>query len=199
MAIDHEKKSNDEELRIGKKLKELRMQKGFSLEDVSAVSGIEVSMLSQFENGEIIPPLATLQNLSKAFDIKMVHFFQDTVSSEKISVTRSHERVKIERRPHHKKGEIDYIYEALEVRKSDKHMEPFMVEIKNKDTAEMVFVEHQGEEFVFLLEGELEFRSLDRVEVLEPGDSIYFESDISHSFRCLSDDPAKAIIVLWGL
>ena len=199
MAIDYENESNDEELRIGKKLKELRMQKSFSLEDVSAVSGIEVNMLSQIENGEIIPPLATLQNLAKAFDVKMVYFFQDTVSSEKISVTRSNERVKIERRPHHKKGEIDYIYEALEVRKGDKHMEPFMVEIRNKDTAEMVFVEHQGEEFVFLLDGELEFRSLDRVEVLQPGDSIYFESDTSHSFRCLSDDPARAIIVLWGL
>ena len=38
---------------------------------------------------------------------------------------------------------------------------------------------------------------IDRVEVLEPGDTIYFESDISHSFRCLSEQPARAVVVLW--
>lgn len=199
MKDDHEIKPHMEELRIGKKLKKLRMQKGFSLEDAAAVTGIETDIIAQIESGKIVPPLATLQNISKAFDVNIVHFFQDTVSSDKISVTRSNERIKIERRPHHKKGEVDYVYEALEARKNDKHMEPFIVEIKNRKTSEMVFVKHEGEEFLFLLEGKLEFRSHNRVETLDPGDSIYFESDINHSFRCLSDQPARAIVVLWGL
>ncbi|MFH0787806.1 MAG: cupin domain-containing protein, partial [Pseudomonadota bacterium] len=74
----------------------------------------------------------------------------------------------------------------------------FLVEFPILDTSELVFVSHEGEEFLHLLEGELEFRTVDRVEVLEPGDSIYFESDISHSFRCLSQVPAKAIVVVWS-
>ena len=82
MAIDHENEFNDEELRIGKKLKELRIEKGFSLEDVSAVSGIEVDVVSRLENGKIIPSLGMLQNLAKVFNVKMVYFFQDAVSSE---------------------------------------------------------------------------------------------------------------------
>ena len=61
-----------------------------------------------------------------------------------------------------------------------------------------VFVNHEGEEFLHLLEGNLEFRSVDRVEVLEAGDSIYFESDLSHSFRCLGEQRAKAIVVVWS-
>jgi quercetin dioxygenase-like cupin family protein len=77
-------------------------------------------------------------------------------------------------------------------------MEPFLVEFPNMETSEMVFVSHEGEEFLHLLEGRLEFRTTDRVEVLDPGDSIYFESDISHSFRCLSEPPAKAIVVVWS-
>ena len=62
----------------------------------------------------------------------------------------------------------------------------------------MVFVSHDGEEFLHLLEGTLEFRSVDRVEVLEAGDSIYFESDLSHSLRCLGEKSAKAVVVVWS-
>ena len=62
----------------------------------------------------------------------------------------------------------------------------------------MVFMNHEGEEFLHVLEGSLEFRSVDRVELLKAGDSIYFESDLSHSFRCLGEEPAKAIVVVWN-
>ena len=77
-------------------------------------------------------------------------------------------------------------------------MEPFMVEFPVQETSDMVFVNHEGEEFLHLLEGNLEFRSVDRVELLEAGDSIYFESDLSHSFRCLGEQPARAIVVVWS-
>ena len=62
----------------------------------------------------------------------------------------------------------------------------------------MVFVSHEGEEFIFVLEGTLEFRSDERTEVLEAGDAIYFESDINHSFRALGEKPATAIGVIWA-
>ena len=73
-----------------------------------------------------------------------------------------------------------------------------MVEFPVQDTSEMVFMSHQGEEFLHLLEGRLEFRSIDHVEVLNPGDSIYFESDLSHSLRCLGEQAAKALVVVWS-
>ncbi|MGZ3607481.1 MAG: cupin domain-containing protein, partial [Syntrophales bacterium] len=62
-------------------------------------------------------------------------------------------------------------------------MEPLLVEFQPVDTGDMVFTNHEGEEFIFVLEGRLEFRTNDRVERLEPGDTIYFESDINHGFR----------------
>ena len=77
-------------------------------------------------------------------------------------------------------------------------MEPFMVEFPVQETNEMVFMSHSGEEFLYLLEGQLEFRSIDHVEVLNLGDSIYFASDISHSLRGLGEKPAKAIVVVWS-
>jgi len=199
MTIDHEINLEVEALSIGAKIRKLRQEKRYSLEDLVAVTGLEHELLSQIEANEVVPPVATLLNLAKALNTNMVYFFQDSVSTEKIAVTRRNERVRIERRPHHEKGEVTYLYQALETKKANKHMEPFLVEFKKQDTSDMVFVRHEGEEFLYLLEGSLEFRSIDRVEVLEPGDSIYFESDVSHSFRCLSEQPAKAIVVVWAM
>lgn len=187
-----------EALRIGARVRELREKRRYTLQDLSAKTGLSKEELSQIEHSMTVPPVATLLKMAKALEVGMGYFFQEKSGSEEIAVTRLSERVRIKRRPHHQKGEVNYIYEALETKKSDKHMEPFMVEFPPQDTSEMVFVSHDGEEFLTLLEGKLEFRTQSRVELLDPGDSIYFVSNISHSFRCLGDRTAKAIAVVWS-
>jgi len=187
-----------EELKIGDKMKELRQKNRYTFQDLSAKTGLTREYLLQVENNELVPPVATLLKLAKALHVNMSYFFQDQAGSDKIAVTRVRERTRVERRPHHQKDEVNYVYEALEAHKADKQMQPFLVEFPPQDTSQMIFVSHEGEEFLHLLEGKLEFRSIDRVEVLDPGDSIYFESDVSHSFRCLGDKPARAIVVVWG-
>lgn len=185
-------------LKIGSKVRELRQKKHYTLQDVAAKSGLSKPFLSQIENDHVVPPVATLLKLARAFDVGLAYFFQDEVGIDRIAITRRDERVRVERRPHHRKGEVNYIYEALDTKKTNKHMEPFLVEFPVQDTSEMIFMNHEGEEFLHLLEGTLEFRSTDRLEVLEPGDSIYFESELSHSFRCLGEKSARAIVVVWN-
>ncbi len=185
-------------LKLGSKVRELRQKKHYTLQDVAAKTGLSKPFLSQIENDHVVPPVATLLKLAKAFNVGLAYFFQDEVGIDRISITRRNERIRVEKRPHHRKGEVNYIYEALETRKSNKHMEPFLVEFPIQDTSEMVFMNHEGEEFLHVLEGTLEFRTVDRVEILKPGDSVYFESNLSHSFRCLGDKPARAIVVIWN-
>jgi transcriptional regulator with XRE-family HTH domain len=185
-------------LKIGSKVRELRQKKHYTLQDVAAKTGLSKPFLSQIENDHVVPPVATLLKLARAFDVGLAYFFQDEVGIDRIAITRSDERVRVERRPHHRKGEVNYIYEALDTKKTNKHMEPFLVEFPVQDTSEMIFMNHEGEEFLHVLEGSLEFRSIDRVEILGPGDSIYFESELSHSFRCLGEKPARAIVVVWS-
>ncbi len=183
--------------KIGDKIKELRQKHRYTIQDMTAKTGLPQNILTQIENNEIVPPVATLLTLATALQVGMVYFFQDTAGSQKIAVTRKNERVRIERRPHHQNGEVNYIYETLEAKKTNKHMEPFIVEFPRLDTADMIFVSHKGEEFLHVLEGKLEFRSVEEVHVLDPGDSIYFESDIAHSFRCLGEQTARAIVVVY--
>ena len=185
-------------LKIGSKVRELRQKKHYTLQDVAAKTGLSKPFLSQIENDHVVPPVATLLKLARAFDVGLAYFFQDEVGIDRIAITRRDERLRVERRPHHRKGEVNYIYEALDTKKTNKHMEPFLVEFPVQDTSEMIFMNHEGEEFLHVLEGTLEFRSTDRLEVLEPGDSIYFESELSHSFRCLGEESARAIVVVWN-
>ena len=187
-----------EGLKIGRVVKELRHKNQITRNDLAAKTGIPKSVIAEIESGDVVPPVATLLKLAKVFNVGMASFFEEETSGMKISVTRSGERIRIKRRPHHHEGELDYIYESLETHKSDKHMEPLFVEFQPLDTGDMVFTNHEGEEFLFVLEGRLEFRTDDRVEILEPGDTIYFESDINHSFRSLDEKPAKAIAVVWS-
>ena len=185
-------------LKLGSKVRELRQTKHYTLQDVAAKTGLSKPFLSQIENDHVVPPVATLLKLARAFNVGLAHFFQDEVGTDKIAITRSKERVRVEKRPHHRKGEVNYVYEALDTKKVNKKMEPFMVEFPVQDTSDMVIVNHEGEEFLHVLEGRLEFRTVDRVEVLESGDSIYFESELSHSFRCLGDKSARALVVVWS-
>ncbi|MCD6153446.1 MAG: helix-turn-helix transcriptional regulator [Syntrophobacterales bacterium] len=187
-----------DELKIGSKVRELRQKKHYTLQDLVTKTGLSKSVLTEIEDGDTIPPVATLLKLSKALKVGMAYFFEDEVISEKISVTRSGERMRLERRPHHHEGEVDYSYETLETKKPDKHMEPLLVEFRPMDTSDMIFMSHEGEEFLYVLEETLEFRTDDRIEILNPGDTIYFESDINHSFRSLTDQPARAIVVVWA-
>jgi transcriptional regulator with XRE-family HTH domain len=198
MAGRKKKTQADDRLRIGAKIKERRQKKRLTLEDLEAKTGIVKSVLAKIEKEETVPPLGTLLKLSKALDISMAYFFEDEVELERISVTRSGERVRVKRRPHHQEGEVDYVYESLESRNPNKHMEPFLVEFLPLETGDMVFMSHEGEEFHFVLEGKVEFRTDDRVEVLYPGDSLYFESEINHSFRSLEGKPARVVACVWS-
>lgn len=191
------KEGKSEKLKIGTKIRNLRQKRKYTIEDLATKTGVSKSLLSEIESGEVSPPIATLINLATALKTRMAYFFDEVEKAAHISVTRKGERIVVKRRPHHHEGEVDYIYESLEMNKPDKHMEPFLVEFKPMDRNDMIFMSHRGEEFLYLLEGDLEFRTDDRVEVLAPGDAIYFESEINHSFRALKKK-ARAVVVVWS-
>lgn len=94
--------------------------------------------------------------------------------------------------------ESGYYYEALAFKKPKKYMEPFLVEFKRKRVDQLSYFSHDGEEFIYLLEGILEFRTESQQYILQPGDSLYFESSIPHAYRALERKNAKALSVIYA-
>ena len=198
MPQDAQTGSAVEDLRIGGKIRDLREKNFFTQQDLAAKTGLTRAVLAEIEADEVMPPVATLLKLARALNVGMAYFFKDEAPVEQVSITRAGERVRVKRRPHHREGEVDYVYESLEARMPGKHMEPLRVDFVPMETADMVFTSHEGEEFLFLLEGTLELRTNDRVETLSAGDALYFDSVLNHSFRSLTDQPARAVVVVWN-
>jgi transcriptional regulator with XRE-family HTH domain len=192
--IKHEVKK----LHIGRKIRDLRKKAGFVLQDLSDQTGLSKPLLSQIEREVVSPPIATLLKISKALNVNLSFFFQDSDPEEKVVLVRRDESKVIDSR-YFGRDESGYYYEALAYKKSKKYMEPFLVEFKRKRADKLSYFSHEGEEFIYLLEGKLEFRTENEQYVLNPGDSLYFESSIPHAYRALERKNAKALTVVYPL
>ncbi|MDI7260549.1 MAG: cupin domain-containing protein [Thermodesulfobacteriota bacterium] len=190
--IKHEVKK----LHIGKKIHNLRKKAGFVLQDLSNRTGLSKPLLSQIEKEMVSPPIATLLKISKALNTNISFFFQNDGSEEKVVMVRKDESKVIDSR-YFGREESGYYYEALAYKKAKKYMEPFLVEFKRKRVDQLSYFSHDGEEFIYLLEGTLEFRTEDQQYILQPGDSLYFESSIPHAYRALERRNAKALTVIY--
>jgi transcriptional regulator with XRE-family HTH domain len=190
--IKHEVKK----LHIGKKIRDLRKKAGLVLQDLSNRTGLSKSLLSQIEKEVVSPPIATLLKISKALGVNISFFFQNDDSEKRVILVRSNESKVIDSR-YFGREESGYYYEALAYKKSKKYMEPFLVEFKRKRAEKLSYFSHDGEEFIYLLEGTLEFRTESEQYVLYPGDSLYFESFIPHAYRAMGRRNAKALTVVY--
>ncbi len=192
--IKHEVKK----LHLGKKIRDLRLKSGFVLQDLSNRTGLSKPLLSQIEKEVVSPPVATLLKISKAFNVNIGFFFQDGDPEDRVVLVRKDESKVIDSR-YFGREESGYYYEALAFKKSKKFMEPFLVEFKRKKIDKLSYFSHEGEEFIYVLEGTLEFRTEDRHYLLDPGDSLYFESSIPHAYRAMGPGNAKALTVVYPM
>lgn len=184
-------------LRLGEKIRNLRWQKHLTLRQISGKTGLSIPLLSQIENNVVSPPVATLLKIAKALEVSIGYFFREEETADKIAVVRKDERQKVFRPLHTQHGEGGYTYEALAYTRNAKHMEPFLVEFEPRRKEELTFLNHRGEEFVFLFKGKLAFYALQKEIILHPGDSLYFDANTPHAFRALQGKKAQAIVVLY--
>lgn len=184
------------QLGVGEKIRHMRSNKGLGLQQLAEKTGLSKPLISQIENEQVSPPISTLLKIANSLDTDISFFFQDQVREVKTAVVRSNERVISPRRQVQGKAKLGYTYEALAATKPFKSMEPFLVTFEVKDPDDVIKFSHEGEEFAFVLEGQLEFSSEAETIVLNPGDSLYFDSDQLHGFRAVGDTPAKALITV---
>jgi mannose-6-phosphate isomerase-like protein (cupin superfamily) len=123
---------------------------------------------------------------------------QEEESKDKAVVVRKNERKKAFRRRYAQHGEGGYTYEALAYTRNAKHMEPFLVEFEPKQKEELTFLNHRGEEFLFLFRGRLAFHYDQDEIVLDSGDSLYFDSGVPHAFRALRGKKAQGIVIVYS-
>jgi transcriptional regulator with XRE-family HTH domain len=185
-------------LNLGNQVRQLRQKRGLTLQNISDRTGLSKPLLSQIENHVAFPPIATLLKISKALGVTIGYFFQESPSASRLVLVRRAERQKATHLVTQEADGAGYDYESLAHPMGDKHMEPFLVHFQPPLDSQIPFYTHPGEEFIFVLEGQLEFRGADRVILLDPGDSLYFDSSISHALKGLGAEGAKALVVIYA-
>jgi len=158
------------------------------------MTGLTKGYLSQIEHSTKTPPFSTLDKIAYALGVDITYFFVDNKNEQvdaKITVVKPEERKKVA------PGGLrrGYGYESLAFKKAGKNMEPYLITLGPQGRG---IFKHDGEEFLFILEGTLELSFGGEKYILKPGDSIYFDSGIEHSGHALGDEKVKMLSVIYN-
>ncbi len=177
---------------IGAKIKEIRENKGLSLQELAKLTGYSAAILSQIENHLEAPSLGTLLKIARALNVKIGVFFGKE-EKDSFTIVRKGEGENIARFAS-KDGitRYGYTYKSLGIGKGNRKMEPFIVILEPETVKNEKPYAHEGEEFIYVLEGKIEVTLGENKDILEPGDSIYYDSSIPHLVKCVGD---KAVIL----
>lgn len=189
----------DQELKklgIGRKIRLLREKRNLTAADLAERAGITPVLLKQIESDVVPPTLGTLLNLAGALGEGIDHFFTGLKPLEKIEHVPASERLQVKGSRKSQSPRLPYSYESLAWRLKDKHMEPFVIHFHPDSLEQIAPTTHEGEEFLFVLEGVVHFEAEDREIDLAPGDSLYFHSEIPHRVRAKGPGAARALAVL---
>lgn len=194
-SIGQETPQEDLQVNVGERVKRAREKRGLSLLDISRRTGIEVTLLSEIEEGQSAPPLGTIIKLAKALEMKMGYF----ISGDELrpfTIVRRGDRKVVSRYDSKRDTHYGYGYESLAPYKKDRHMEPFLVTLQPAITEEERST-HDGQEFIFVLTGSMEVRLGEEIHVLEPGDAIYYDSTVPHLVKCHGQETTRILAVLY--
>jgi transcriptional regulator with XRE-family HTH domain len=181
---------------VGQRVRSVRREKGMTIEDVGQRTGLSARYLDQIEAEELSPPLGVLIKIAKALDMKLGRFIS-AGEVKPFTVVRKHERRIVSRYTSAQGDQYGYTYESLAPDKKDRHMEPFMITLV-PSKAKKELSTHEGQEFIYVLEGEMEVMLEDFTDVLYPGDSIYYDSTVPHLVRCHGDKETVILAVLYA-
>jgi transcriptional regulator with XRE-family HTH domain len=178
---------------IGSKLRRLRLRKKIALVDLGKHTGLSASLLSQLENGKVMPTLPTLSRIAMVFDVGLEFFFDEKHAKRTLSVTRAKERIRFPERPD--SPAPGFFFEVLAHGAMEKCVSAYLADFPVREPKDVHEHFHEGWEFIHLLSGVLIIRYQSEDHELEAGDSVYFDSLEPHSYRGQSDPPAQAIVV----
>jgi transcriptional regulator with XRE-family HTH domain len=178
---------------IGRKLRQLRLKKKVGLVDLGKHTGLSPSMLSQLENGKLVPTLPTLARIAMVFDVGLEHFFGERRGKKLFSVVRQGERMRFPERPDTPLP--SYFFECLAFASQGKGLQAYLAEFPPREPAQAIEHFHEGSEFLYVMEGSLGIRFEGEDHELHAGDAVYFDASEPHAYRGLPGEGARAVVI----
>lgn len=175
---------------LAQRIQQLRKERGLTLQELAAQTGLTRSVLSKVENFRVTPSLPALARIAEALGVTMSTLLQGLDAQPRVVVVRRDERVTIQRDAPNSK----LIYAALAHPRPQKLMEPFIVEVPVGE-ARKERLAHEGEEFFLVLQGAVEFEYGDATYQLAEGDALYADGSVQHRLHNMGATLARVVIV----
>jgi len=173
------------ELTTGEKINTVREQKGISLLQLANETGCSIESLEKIETNELTPPVGTLLQISRALSLDSGFFLKETPKNPDMRVEAYQKRT------------ANYAYTTLTPGTENKHLKAFVVTLEPLSDHQGVGFQHEGEEFNYVLSGEVSVTVGDHVNQLKQGDGLHFNSGIRHNLKNTSNETAKLLVVVY--
>ncbi len=177
---------------IGKQVREFRLRLRMTVAELARMSGLSSGMLSKIENGQTAPSLATLHALSAALNVPVTALFRHFEERHDAAHVKAGEGLPIERRG----SRSGHVYQLLgHSIGHQQRVEPFLITLTESSEVFPLF-EHEGIEFIYMLEGQIDYHHAGKTYRLVPGDSLFFDSAAAHGPENLIELPIKFLSVI---
>lgn len=192
-AAESEESGNTLERYLGSTIRELRRSHGLTIADISERAGISRGMLSKIETGQTATSLDTLTRLSRALGVSLSALFRNfDVADSGAQLVRKGESMEVARRG----TRSGHTYHLLAYDQGpNKLFEPFLITIEQESETFPIF-EHPGTEFIYMLEGQIQYRHGKNLYDLKPGDALTFNGEIPHGPEKLTQCPIRFLSVI---
>lgn len=183
---------------VGGKINQIREMKKVSLEELAERSGMEISLIQKIEQDKNVPSLAPLIKIARALGVRLGTFLDDSDSYGPVVVRSGehHKGVRFTSQTSEAREHLNFFSLAFD--KAGRNMEPFIVEIEPGTKSDYMLSSHEGEEFIYVLEGEVEINYGKETYQLSKGDSIYLDSIVLHNVHAGNKQPAKILAVVYA-
>lgn len=172
---------------FGDKIRKLRESHEWSLEDLAQDTDQSPEFIQQVENNEIVPSVSFLLKLSRALDVDPGTFLRE---EEKAAIEDKRAQAFIKRTK-------NYAYQTLTPGAENQHLRGFMITIEPRQAHKPVAYKHEGEEFVYVMEGSLELTLDNKVNHLKMGESMHYNSEIPHKLKNLGNETTRCLVILY--
>lgn len=185
------KKDIDMNIDIGKKIRELRKNKKFSIIDLSQESGLSTGLISQIERNMVVPSIKVMWKIANVLEVNIGYFFDedDENIEEKIVVRKNH-------RKSINTNDSTKSYELLMPNLNNKSIEFILITLNKETKINKELVSHKGEECGYIIEGKMKIILENKEYILEKGDSFYFDSKIPHVYENYGDETCVLVCAM---
>jgi len=187
-----------ETIRVGGKVAQIREARQLSVEQLAERSDLPEELVQQIEDGDFLPSLTPLIKLGRALGVRLGTFLDDAeqlgpIVNRKGQLTTA---VRFAGKSRASTGELDF--HALAQGKSGRNMEPFLIDLLSGTDQAFPLSTHEGEEFMYVLEGRVEVCYGKNRHLLDEGDSIYLDSIVPHHVHAYGDATARLLAVVYA-